>query len=161
MNIYPIVRFLAPIVVATALGPLAVSVPLWLANFASDLFNPAGSSSLGDAGGTLVFLIIMTYFIGWPIALLAGLSVSLWMIRRPPSVLVVNAAAVIATVIFMGVAATGVLGPVEETNGRSNFWFTLVAAVFAANVCWFLMLRFLRPAPTRASFPSDIEPTSS
>ncbi len=160
MNAHPVVRFLAPIVVAAVIGPLAVTVPLWLANFASDLLNP-GSSSLGDAGGFLVFLIIMTYFIGWPIAVLAGLLVSLWMIRRPPSTLVVNAAAVIATAIFMGVAATGVLGPVEETNGRSNFWFTLVAAVFAANVCWFAMVRSLRPPPPRASLPSNSPPSPS
>ena len=148
MNSHADVRFLVPIIVAVILGPLAVSVPLWLANIASDLFNHE-SSSLADDGGLLVFLVIMTYFIGWPIALLAGLLVSLWMIRRPPSLLAVNAAAVIATVFFMGVAATGILGPVEENNGCSNLLFTLVAAIFAANVCWFLMLRLLRPAMSR------------
>jgi hypothetical protein len=31
--------------------------------------------------------------------------------------------AVIATAVFMAIAATGVLGAVEQTNGRSNFWF--------------------------------------
>lgn len=149
MNPHVAVRFLAPIIVAVILGPLAVSVPLWLADIASDVINHK-SSSLADDGGLLVFLVIMTYFIGWPIALLAGLLVSLWTIRRPPSWLAVNAAVVIATVFFMGIAATGILGPVEENNGRNNLMFTLVAAIFAANVCWFLMLRLLRPAMTRA-----------
>ena len=76
------------------------------------------------------------------------------MIRRPPSALVVNAAAVIATIVFMAVAATGILGPVEETNGRSNLLFMLVGAVFAANVCWFVMRRFLRTAPAAAQAQS-------
>jgi hypothetical protein len=154
MNARPAIRFLAPIAVATLLGPLTVSVALWFASAASDLLNGTWSS-FADAGGLFVFLIIMTYFISWPIALLAGLLMSLWMIRRPPSMLVVNAAAVIATTIFMAVAASGVLGPVEENNGRSNFWFTLVAAVFAANVCWFLMLPLLRRSTTRAILPAN------
>lgn len=156
MSIHAVVRFLAPIIVAVILGPLAVSIPLWLANIASDLFNHE-SPSLADAGGLLAFLVIMTYFIGWPISLLAGLLVSLWMIRRPPNLLAVNAAALIATVFFMGIAATGVLGPVEEYNGRSNLLFTLVAAIFAANVCWFLMLRLLRPA--MAQVPANGPPS--
>jgi hypothetical protein len=146
MNAHPVVRFLAPIVVAAVPGPLAVSVSLWLFGVASDVFNPASSVSFADERGALVFDVIMAYFIGGPIALLAGLLVSLWMIWRPPSVLAVNAAAMIATAVFMTVASTGVLGPVEDTNGRSNFLFMMVAAVFAANVCWLLMRRFLRPA---------------
>ena len=144
------VQLLAPIAIAVLLGPLAVSLTIWLLNLASNvfrLFDPTSGMSLGDYPGFLVFLVIMTYVIGWPIALLAGLLVSLWMIRRPPSALVVNAAAVIATVVFMAVAATGVLGPVEETNGRSNFLFTVVAAIFAANVCWFVMRRLLHATP--------------
>jgi hypothetical protein len=160
MKTHSVVRFLAPIVVALVLGPLTVGIALWLANVASDLFNGT-SSTLTDEGGFFVFLIIMTYVIGWPIALLAGALVSLSMIRRPPSLLAVNGAAVIATAIFMGVAASGVLGPVEETNGRSNFWFTLAAAVFAANVCWFGMRRFLRLASTDAALPANGRPNSS
>jgi len=141
-QVYCVMRLLAPIVVALVLGPLVAALAVWLFAIALDLFGPAASLSLADAGGLLVFYVIMAYFIGWPIALLAGVLVSLWMIRRSPSALAVNAAAVIATGVFMAVAATGVLGPVEETNGRSNFWFTLVLAVVAANICWLLMQRF-------------------
>jgi hypothetical protein len=149
MNAHHAVRFLAPIVIAVVLGPLAVSIAIWLFNVGSDLFDSPSSLSLADERGLLFFLVVMTYFIGWPIAVLAGVLVSLWLVRRPPNVLVVNAAAVIATVVFMEIAATGVLGPVEQTNGRSNLLFTLVAAVFAANVCWFVIRRFLPPAPAR------------
>jgi hypothetical protein len=157
MNAHPAVRFLAPIVVAVVLGPLAVSITFWLLDLASNVFrllDPQSGITLADYPGFLVFLVIMSYFIGGPIALLAGLLVSLWMIRRPPSALVVNAAAVIATLVFMAVAATGILGPVEETNGRSNLLFMLVGAVFAANVCWFVMRRFLRTAPAAAQTQS-------
>ena len=157
MNAHPAVRFLAPLVVAVVLGPLAVSITFWLLDLASNVFrllDPQSGITLADYPGFLVFLVIMSYFIGGPIALLAGLLVSLWMIRRPPTALVVNAAAVIATIVFMGIAATGVLGPVEETNGRSNLLFMLVGAVFAANVCWFVMRRFLRTAPAAAQAQS-------
>jgi hypothetical protein len=157
VNAHPAVRFLAPIVIAVVLGPLAVSVTFWLLDLASNVFHmldPESGISLADFPGFLVFLVIMSYFIGGPIALLAGVLVSLWMIRRPPSAFIVNAAAVIATIVFMGVAATGVLGPVEETNGRSNFFFMLVGAIFAANVCWLVMRRFLRVAPTTAQAQS-------
>jgi hypothetical protein len=142
MSAYTVLRFLAPIAIAVVVGPLVVSLSLWTFDVAKELFDPASSVSLADERGALVFVVIMAYFIGAPIAFIAGLLVSLWMIRRPPSALAVNGAAVVATVGFMVVAATGVLGPVEETNGRSNMVFMLVAAVFAANVCWFLTRRF-------------------
>jgi hypothetical protein len=142
MNAHRAVTLLAPVVVAVGLGPLVVSIGLWLVNTASGLLDAESSLSLADYRGALVFVVILTYFIGWPIALLAGVLVSLWMIRRPPSALAVNAAAVIATVAFMGVSALGVFGPVEQFNGRSNLLFTLVAALVAANVCWLLMRRF-------------------
>lgn len=54
----------------------------------------------------------------------------------------IDAAAMIATIVFTRVAALGLPGPVEETNGRSNFGFMLVAAIFAANMCWLLLRHF-------------------
>jgi len=160
MKTHSAIRFLAPIVVALVLGPLTIGIALWLAHVASDLFNGT-SSTLADEGGFFAFLVIMAYVIGWPIALLAGVLVSLSMIWRPPSLLAVNGAAVLATVVFLGIAATGVLGPVEENNGRSNLGFTLAAAVFAANVCWFAMRRFRRPASTDAALPANGRQSSS
>ena len=139
MSARRVMTLLAPIVVAVVIGPLVAGIAVGLFAIASDLFGPVASYSLSDDSVVIGFDVIFAYFIGWPIALLAGLLVSLWMMRSPPSALVVNAAAVMATVGFMGVAATGVLGPVEENNGRSNLLFTLVAAVVAANGCWFLM----------------------
>jgi hypothetical protein len=90
--------------------------------------------------------IVFAYRGGGVIAVIAGLLVSIWMIRRPPSLLVVIAAAAVATAVFMAAGALGVLGPVEFTNARSNFLFTLVLAVVAATGCWFLMRRYVSPA---------------
>jgi hypothetical protein len=142
MNARNAVRLLAPIVIAVVLGPSVAGLAVWLFATGLGLFDSTGLLPFADWLGLLFFYVIFAYFIGWPIALLAGLLVSVWMARHPPNALVVNAAAVIATAIFMGVAALGVLGPVEETNGRSNFLFALVAAVVAANVCWLLTRRF-------------------
>ena len=142
MSVRRVLTLLAPIVVAVVLGPLVAGVAVALFAAASALFDPLASLSFSDDGFLVVFDVVMAYYIGWPIALLAGVLVSLWMLRSPPNALAVNAAAVLATAGFMGVAATGVLGAVEQFNGRSNFLFTLVAALVAANVCWLLMRRF-------------------
>jgi hypothetical protein len=153
MSGHPAVCFLVPIVAAVVLGPLAVSLAFWLADLASNVFrllDRDSSVTIADFPGFFVFLVIMAYVIGGPIALLTGLLVSLCMIRHPPSAFIVNAAAATTTFTFMGVAATGLLGPVQETNGRSNFLFILVAAVFAANVYWFVVRRFLPAASARA-----------
>jgi len=144
MSAHRAVTLLAPLVVAVVLGPLVAGIAVGLFAIASDLFDPAASFALSDDGVVLVFDVVFAYYIGWPIALLAGVLVSLWMMRGPPSALVVNAAAAIATAGFMAVAVAGVLGPVEENNGRSNFLFTLVVALVAANGCWLLMRRFAR-----------------
>ena len=142
MIVHRAMTLLAPIAVAVILGPLVAGLAVGLFAIVSYLFDPLASFSFSDDGVLLGLDVVFAYFIGWPIALLAGILISLWMTRNSPNALVVNAAAVAATGIFMGVAATGVLGPVEETNGRSNFLFTMVAAIVAANVCWLLMRRF-------------------
>jgi len=142
MSAHRAVTLLAPIVVAVVLGPLVAGVAVGLFAAVSSLFDQLASFSFSDDGVLLVLDVVFAYYIGWPIALLAGILVSLWMMRGRPSALVANAAAVIATAGFMGVAATGVLGPVEQFNGRNNFLFTLAAAIVAANGCWLLTRRF-------------------
>jgi hypothetical protein len=138
-----VVRFVVPIVVAAALGPLIAGVAVWLFAVVPDLFGPSGSL-VGD-GGLLFVYVLFAYLIGGPIALLAGFLLSLWMIRRAPSALAVNAAAVIGTVIWLGVAEGG-FPSLVETGGLRQVLFILVLAVLAANVCWFLLRRFAHPA---------------
>ena len=151
MSAHPAVRFVAPIVVAIVLGPLAAGLGVCLFAIGNSILNPNALLALSDVVALSWIYILFAYLIGWPIALLAGVLVALWMLRRPPSALIANAAAVIAAVAFMALAATGMLGPAQEINGRSNFLFALVAAVFAANACWFLMRCFARPTPALAS----------
>jgi hypothetical protein len=136
-----IVRLLAPIVIAVVLGPLIAGLAVTLFAVVHSVLYDTGGLSLADLKELAVFYIIFAYVIGGAIALLAGILVSIWMIWYPPGAIVANAAAVIATIVYMGIGALGVLGPVD-----SSFLFTLVFAVIAANGCWLLMRRFARRA---------------
>jgi len=133
-----------PIVIAVVLGPLVAGLAVCLLAVGNSIIDQDDWSQSADLRGLSVLYMIFAYLIGGVIALLAGISVSIWMIWHRPNAIVVNAAAVIATVLFMGVGASGFLGLVEETNARSNFVFILVLAVIAANVCWLLTRRFAR-----------------
>ena len=142
-----IIRFLAPIVIAIVLGPLIAGLALSLLAVGKNLVD-----LVGDAGTLPIALlfpwfgiyIIFAYIYGGAIAFLAGLLVSIWMLWRPPSGMIVTAAAAIATIGYLSVAALGFLGAEELTNARSNFWLTLVLAVIAAAGCWLLTRRLLR-----------------
>jgi hypothetical protein len=141
-----IVRLLMPIVIAVVLGPLVAGLAVCLFALANitTAFGGPGWLSIADLQGLFVSYIMFAYIVGSVIALLAGILVSIWMIWRPPSAIVVTAAAAIATAAYLGVGALGVLGPVEQTNARMNFLFTSVFAVIAANGCWLLTRRFAR-----------------
>jgi len=136
-----IVRLLAPIVIAVVLGPLIAGLAVTLFAVVHSVLYDTGGLSLADLKELAVFYIIFAYVIGGAIALLAGILVSIWMIWYPPGAIVANAAAAIATIVYMGIGALGVLEPVD-----SSFLFTLVFAVIAANGCWLLMRRFARRA---------------
>ena len=139
-----LIRFLMPIVIAVALGPLIAGLAISIFAFGTSIFNNTGSLLMADLFTMSGVYIAFAYILGSAIAVLAGILVSIWMIWRPPNAIVVIAAAVIATCGYMGVGALG-LGSAEWTNNaRSNFLFTLVLAVSAAAGCWFLTRRFVR-----------------
>jgi len=131
------ISLLMPVVIAVVLGPLVAGLAVTVFAVITSVFDETGMMSFSDLKELSVFYIVFAYVIGGAIALLAGILVSIWMIWHPPSAIVVTAAAMIATVVYMGIGALGVLGPVD-----SSFLFTLVFAVIAANVCWLLMRRF-------------------
>lgn len=137
MSARRVVRLLVPIVVAVILGPLVAGLAIGLFFTAAEMLL-MGSLSLAKHGDWLIHYPFMAYFIGWPIALLAGLLISLWMIWRPLSRPVVNAAAVIAAAAFMAAAVLGLLG--QDIYGL--VWFALFAAVIGANGCWLLTRPF-------------------
>ena len=79
-------------------------------------------------------------------SLIAGLVVSLFAVAASifDSSLEGTDAMVIATGVYVGIGALGVLGPVQFTNAHSNFPFTLAAAVVPGCGCWLLTRRFVR-----------------
>jgi hypothetical protein len=138
------VKLVAPIVIAVVLGPLIAGLAVCVLAVGVNLYDHTEGLPVTDLFGLFKLYIIFAYLMGGVIALLAGILVSVWMIWRPPSAIVVIAAAVIATCSFLGVGALGFLGPVEFTNARSNFLFILALAVIAAGGCWLLTRRFVR-----------------
>lgn len=140
------VRFLIPIVIAVVLGPLIAGLVIWVFAIAGSFFDPSGSLPIADLFKMLGVYIVFAYVLGGAIALLAGILVSIWTISRPPSLIVVIAAAVLATSIYLGLGALGFMGPAEVTNARANFPLIFGLAVIAAIGCWLLMRRFA-PAP--------------
>jgi hypothetical protein len=74
-------------------------------------------------------------------SLIAGLVVSLFAVAASfDSSLEGTDAMVIATGVYVGIGALGVLGRVQFTNAYSNFLFTLAAGCG----CWLLTRRFVR-----------------
>lgn len=135
-----LVRLLIPIVVAVVLGPLIAGLIFCLL---------AIYTSLIDHGTPIADLFVMfgiyiagAYFIGGPVALLAGLLVSIWMIWRQPGFVVVNVAAIAAIGLCFLIDQIGMFGPVPLVS--NNLALMLTLAVIAASVCWLLMRRFVR-----------------
>lgn len=141
-------RFILPIVVAIVLGPLIAALTITLVATGYGFFDEIKRSSIIDIPGAFLFFIIFSYIYGFVIAFLSGLLVSIWMLWRQPSGIVVMTAATVVTISFLGVAASGLLGPEEQTNATSNFWFLFPLALVAAAGCWFLTRRFVRDTAT-------------
>jgi hypothetical protein len=131
-----------PVIVAVVLGPLIAGLAVCLLAVVNSLFDPTLRLPLADWFTMFGFYIFAAYISGGAIALLAGILVSLWMISRPPSLIVAVAAAVLATAVWFGLGATGILGPVEYTSSRANAPVIFPLAIVAAIGCWLLMRRF-------------------
>ena len=129
--------------IAVGLGPLIAGLVVTIYAVGVGLADNTGFLPLAELFKLAFFYLIFAYFLGGPIAFLAGLLVSIWMIWRQPNAIVVVSAAVIATCVYMGIEALGVLGPAAMTNARSNFLFTLVLAAVAAAGAWILTRRFV------------------
>ena len=88
-----LIRFLMPIVIAVALGPLIAGLAVSIFAFGTSIFDNTGSLPMADILKMSGFYIVFAYFLGSAIAVLAGILVSIWMFWRPPNVIVVIAAA--------------------------------------------------------------------
>jgi hypothetical protein len=138
----PRYRLLMPVAIAVALGPLIAGLAVCLLAIATNLFDPTISLPMGDWFTMLGIYIAVAYLEGGIIALLAGIMVSIWTIWRPPGLIVVTAAAAIATALYYG--AINLFGAIALAQ---NFVFTLIVAVIAASVCWLLFRRYASAMP--------------
>jgi len=129
-----------PIVVAAVLGPFfaGLAVCLYAAAQFAVATDPGPISALL---GLCVLYMMFAYVLGWPIAALAGLLMSVWMIFRAPGII----GAIIATVAAVGLtwlaAAADLMGPVPNL-AYGMLALTLAVSVLAAIACWLITLPF-------------------
>jgi hypothetical protein len=137
-----------PIVIAVVLGPLIAGLAFFLFGVVSNLVTHDYPVDFSDADSLkfLLLFIFFAYFEGGPIALLAGLLVSVWMIRRPPGLVVAVAAALVAIGLFRLAVEVGMFGTNGAPLARHNLVLTLVLGIVAAAGCWLLTRRFARTA---------------
>jgi len=134
-------RFLTPIVVAGVLGPLAGGLAVCVLVAGTYLADwPLGP--IADLFGAFLLYMVFAYVLGWPIALLAGLLMSIWMSFRAPGIIPAVAAAVGAVGLLWLAAAANLLGPLPNL-AFGTFFFTLGASVAAAILCWLVVRPFV------------------
>jgi len=92
------------------------------------------TSGLDDIKGLFVIVMLGTYAVGGPIALLAGILVAIINLWRLPSLPVIVAAILAANVAVL------VFQPVIGF-GWGGFFINLATSVFAGTICWLLFRR--------------------
>jgi len=134
-------RFLIPVMIAVTLGPLIGGLVFCLLAVYTNLFDQTGGMPIADLFGMFGIYIIFAYIIGGPIALVAGILVSIWMIWRPPYFPVVVVAAIMA--IGLGMLADEI-GMFRVPLVSNNLWLMTALGVIAASLCWLLTRPFWR-----------------
>src|SRR5579871_6002360 len=126
------VRLLMPMVIAVGLGPLIAGLIFCLLAVYTNFSDPSTVLPISDLFKMFSIYIVFAYFAGGPIALLAGLIVSIWMIWRSPGLVVAMAAEI------------EFLSSMDSSMVYNNFVLLLVLSGVAAGVCWLLTRRFAR-----------------
>ena len=141
-----LLRFFLPIVIAVVLGPLFAGLAVCL--YAAAQFVVA--TDPGPVAGLLglcMLYMMFAYVLGWPIALLAGLLMSIWMVFRAPGIVGVLAATVAAVGLTWLAAFADLMGPLPNL-AYGAMALTLGVSLVAAIACWLLTRPFaLRGAP--------------
>jgi hypothetical protein len=135
-------RLVMPIVIATTLGPLVGGLLFCLLAVVTALFDQPGG--MDGLFGLFVAYIMFAYLEGVPIALLAGILMSVWMLWRSPGFLAAVAAGLFAVILFRLADEIGLLSPIGGSLVFNNFVLTLVVAAIAGGVCWLLTRRFVK-----------------
>ena len=136
-----LLRFLMPIVVAGELGPLAAGLAVCLYAAGRGVVDPIPGATMSDLLGLFELYMVFAYLLGWPIAVLAGLLMSIWMIFRAPGIIGAIVASVAAVGLMWLAAAAGLTGPVPNL-AYGMLAATLAVSVIAAIACWLITLPF-------------------
>jgi hypothetical protein len=135
-----LLRFSLPIVIAGVLGPLIGGLAICL--FAAGQYVvDKDPGPIADLFGIFPLYMIFAFVLGWPIAVLAGLLVSIWMIFRPPGIVAVVAATAAAVGVLWLAAAANLMGPLPNL-AYGMLALTLGLSIVAAIVCWLLARPF-------------------
>lgn len=138
-------RILAPIAIATLLGPLAAGLTFCLAAIANAIVSEgADASAITDALKMSVVYIVVAYYDGMKIAVLAGILLAVWMVWRRPGLIAANIAAITAVALHRFAAEIGMLGGADFSALRNNLVLYMVLSVIAATTCWAVTLPWAR-----------------
>ena len=139
-----LLRFLLPIVIAVVLGPFFGGLAVCLYAASQFVLDPGPVAEL--LGLSLLYMMF-AYALGWPIAVLAGLLMSIWMIFRAPGIDSALAATGAAVGLLWLAAAVDLMGPIPNL-AYGMLALTLAVSLFAAIACWLVTrpfaLRFAR-----------------
>jgi hypothetical protein len=139
------IEALLPIVIAVVLGPLVAGLIFCALAASIYLFGDTGGLPVADLFTMFGIYIAASYAEGGAIAFLAGTLVSIWMIWRPPGLVVAIMAALASVGLYRLADEIGFLSPSSASLVRNNLGQTLALSVIAAGGCWFLTRRFVKP----------------
>jgi hypothetical protein len=135
-----LLRFSLPIVIAGVVGPLFAGLAVCL--YAAAQFVVATDPGpIAGLLGLCVLYMMFAYVLGWPIALLAGVLMSMWMMFRAPVLIGVIVATVAAVGFLWLAAAADFMGPLPNL-AYGMLTLTLAVSVVAAIACWLITLPF-------------------
>ena len=132
MTVKAAIHFLLIIVISVVLAPVIGGIAFFAVRAAIDL----ATTGLDDIKGLFVIVVIGTYAVGGPIALLAGILVAiinLWRLPSLPVILAAILAANVAVLVFQPVIGFG----------WGGFFINLASSMFAGTICWLLFRRHL------------------
>ena len=135
-------RFLMPIVVAVVLGPLVAGLIACLFAIYSH-FTDSSGEMLGELFSSFWIYITFAYIEGGPVALVAGLLVSIWTLWRPLGLMAVIGAAIAAIALCYVADQFGMFNPVGGPLVSNNLGIMLVLSIIVAGVCWLVTRRFV------------------
>ncbi|HLH91498.1 MAG TPA: hypothetical protein VKX28_23860 [Xanthobacteraceae bacterium] len=133
-----LLRFLLPIIFAVVLGPFFAGLAVCLYAASQWILDPG---PIAELLGLSMLYMMFAYVLGWPIALVGGLLMSIWMIFRAPGIVGVLAAAVAAVGLLWLAAAADLMGPLPNL-AYGMVWLTLAVSVVAALACWLVTRPF-------------------